>query len=143
MLLPVSRLKSLSQYTGDRYTCFATSLMVKVLVMLLRIWFFIFSTCGLTCALSCCSSAHDKRYSVSKINLSKFLQLYGLNLSDAAFNNIAYNNFMRIYGEPKPINYECLYEIAKHEFSLPSKSPYLKSDFEKIKEECRKHGVTV
>ena len=69
--------------------------------------------------------------------------LYGLNLSDAAFNNIVYDNFMRIYGEPKPINYECLYEIAKHEFSLPSKSPYLKSDFEKIKEECRKHGVTV
>lgn len=69
--------------------------------------------------------------------------LYGLNLSDEAFNNIVYNNFMRIYGEPKPVNYECLYEIAKHEFALPSKSPYLKSDYEKIVNECKKHGVKV
>ncbi len=69
--------------------------------------------------------------------------LYGLNLSDDAFNNIVYNNFIRIYGEPKTINYECLYEIAKYEFSLPSKSPFLKEDFELIKEECRKHGVKI
>lgn len=69
--------------------------------------------------------------------------LYGLDLSDEAFNNIVYNNFMRIYGEPKPINFECLYEIAKHEFALPSKSPYLKEDFEKIKETCKAHGVKI
>ena len=69
--------------------------------------------------------------------------LYGLNLSDEAFNNIVYNNFMRIYGEPKPINYECLHEIAKYEFALPSKSPYLKSDYEIILNECRSHGVKI
>ena len=69
--------------------------------------------------------------------------LYGLNLSDEAFNKIVYNNFMRIYGEPKPINFGLLYEIAKHEFSLPSKSPYLKEDFAAIKSACNAHGVKV
>ena len=69
--------------------------------------------------------------------------LYGLNLSDEAFNNIVYNNFMKIYGEPKPINFGLLYEIAKHEFSLPSKSPYLKEDFAAIKSACKAHGVKV
>lgn len=67
--------------------------------------------------------------------------LYGLNLSDDAYNNIVYNNFMRLYGEPRKINYDILLKIAEHEFSLPSKSPYLKEDFATIKAECESHGA--
>ena len=68
---------------------------------------------------------------------------YGLNISDKAYNDIFYNNFITIYGDPKPINYNMLYDYAKYEFSLPSKSKTLKEDFEEIKRECEKHGVTI
>ncbi len=68
---------------------------------------------------------------------------YGLDIDDEAFNNIFYNNFMRIYGEPKEVNFEILYEIAKHEFSLPAKSKYLQEDFQTIKTLCAQKGVKV
>ncbi len=67
----------------------------------------------------------------------------GMGISDEAFNNIFFDNFMRIYGEPKPIDYALLYEIAKHEFALPAKSKSLKEDFETIKKMCQEHGVNV
>ena len=65
-------------------------------------------------------------------------ELYGLGLSPEAYNNIVYNNFMRIYGEPKRVNLKLLKEITEHEFSLPSKSKYLKEDKKIILDCCNK-----
>ena len=64
-------------------------------------------------------------------------EFYGLNINDNAYNNIVYNNFIRIYGKPRKINFHLLYEIAKHEFSLPSKSPYKEEDYNLIVNTCR------
>jgi len=61
---------------------------------------------------------------------------YGLNISDEAYNNIVYNNFMRIYKEPRKINYELLKEIAEYEFSLDVKTNYKEEDYKELISYC-------
>jgi len=62
-----------------------------------------------------------------------------LGITDEAYNNIFYDNFIRIYEDPRPINYKILKELAEYEFALPSKSKYLKEDLQDILIECEKH----
>ena len=83
----------------------------------------------------------DGRYPFPGIEELWGTEWYGLNLSDEAYNNLMYNNFMTLYGQPKPIDYKLLKEIAEYEFSLPSKSKYLKEDYKTICAECKKHGA--
>ncbi len=66
---------------------------------------------------------------------------YGLGLDGETVLRIFRDNALKLYGEPKPINYECLYAYAKEEFAAQGVSPSQEEDFTLIKAECALHGV--
>lgn len=70
-------------------------------------------------------------------------ELFGLNLPEQVVEDIFYNNFIKLFGAPKKIDYDLMAEYVRYEFSHVKLSKHHENDYLTLTNFLYDKGITV